>query len=292
MGKELHVSGNFIYDGLRNFDEMHSLDDTTEVFNVMYLLSVGIERLQKVCIILSLPEDDVKGELFVNKIKHHNHVSLMESINDLQNVKLKPNEHAFLNLLNKFYNQLRYGRYSMEDFHLEDEKKDFLQFLNRLGVDENPFGLLNNDRIKRFLGKIVGGICEKLYNLIKEECRILNLYTYETNYNSKAFKVFEEKRYTFFAERQALKELIIYCFNEESFEMFREAIKKIDHLDLDVQSLKPLETYFEKKELTETVQYFYSELTNQERKHRQEVLDLLSDESTDWDLLYQFLKAT
>ena len=45
LGQELSVSGTFIYTGLRRFHEMQVLDHTDEIFEFLYNISVGLERL-------------------------------------------------------------------------------------------------------------------------------------------------------------------------------------------------------------------------------------------------------
>lgn len=290
MGNELQVAGNFIYDGLRNLDEMHTLDNTTDIFNFMYLISVGIERLQKVCIVLCVPDNDTDFDMLVSEIKHHNHVSLMDTISKSKNIKFLENENILINLLSKFYNELRYGRYSLDRIRLEDEKKEFLAFLkNKLKIEESYFGVPNDDRIKGFIGRIVGGISNKLYELIEDEGRRLGLYTYEVNGNSKAYKIFIEKNYDFSMERRALRELIVYLLNGNALKDLKNAIENMEPLDLDIHSLKSIETFIERRELTETVEELYSYFTNQERKKRQQIIDILTEEGIDWELVRKHL---
>lgn len=291
MGKELDVAGNFLYDGLRNFDEIHNLNETSSIFNFMYNISVGVERMQKVAIILCAIEEETDFEKLTLEIKHHNHVSLMDKIRRDRNIKLKPNENEFLNVLNNFYNDLRYGRYLLDDFHLEDEKNKFIKFLDRLGIEENAlFGTINNnDRIRKFIGGVVGGISINLYELIVEESRKLGIYTYEVNYHSKAYKIFTEKRFDFILEKLSLKELIVYLLNSDELEDLRVGIKYLDALDLDIYSLGALESFIEKRELTEAVETSYEEIPNAKRNERKQILNLLVDESTDWIQVKEYL---
>lgn len=52
LGEELDISGSFIYNGLRYLHEMRTLHHETEIFEVLYNLAVGLERLLKVTVIL------------------------------------------------------------------------------------------------------------------------------------------------------------------------------------------------------------------------------------------------
>lgn len=52
LGSELQVAGSFIYNGILAFDEMEHFYYEHEVFECLYQLAVGIERLAKVTVIL------------------------------------------------------------------------------------------------------------------------------------------------------------------------------------------------------------------------------------------------
>jgi hypothetical protein len=53
LGEELSISGAFIYNGLRRFHEMRVLVHTDEIFDFLYNLSVGLERLLKIAVVLA-----------------------------------------------------------------------------------------------------------------------------------------------------------------------------------------------------------------------------------------------
>ena len=101
MGKELEIAGNFIYDGLIKFNKMyHFIDDAS--FMVLYNLSVGIERLQKVLIVLLEDEiEDIKE--FENSLITHSHIDLQQKIKEKSNICLNQHQNEFLNLLSRFY---------------------------------------------------------------------------------------------------------------------------------------------------------------------------------------------
>jgi hypothetical protein len=60
LGTELQVSGNFIYNSLSIFDKMETFYHEEEIFEFLYNLSVGIERLLKINVILIEHSDDIK----------------------------------------------------------------------------------------------------------------------------------------------------------------------------------------------------------------------------------------
>lgn len=45
LGDELQIAGVFIYNGLRRFNRMRAINYSDEIFEVLYDLSVGLERL-------------------------------------------------------------------------------------------------------------------------------------------------------------------------------------------------------------------------------------------------------
>ena len=52
LGIELDIAGTFIYDGLNALHEMENFHYESEIFNLLYNISVGVERFLKVAIIL------------------------------------------------------------------------------------------------------------------------------------------------------------------------------------------------------------------------------------------------
>ena len=53
MVTELDISGEFIYDGIHTLNQMNSVDDVAMLFSFLYHVSVGIERIQKIVLVLS-----------------------------------------------------------------------------------------------------------------------------------------------------------------------------------------------------------------------------------------------
>ena len=64
LGTELQVSGSFIYNGLYCLDQMETFGFEEEVFEFLYLLSIGIERLQKIVLIIHEKIEDKTVKLF------------------------------------------------------------------------------------------------------------------------------------------------------------------------------------------------------------------------------------
>ena len=76
MVSELDISGEFIYNGISIVNNMNSIDSEmpTELFLALYNISVGIERLQKIILVLWEFDEKEPIEEFSERIKIHNHV--------------------------------------------------------------------------------------------------------------------------------------------------------------------------------------------------------------------------
>lgn len=117
MGTEIEIAGTFIYNGMKELEQIDLFDIESEMFMLLYNLAVGIERLQKVVIVLSENIEDIT--IFEDSLKSHNHQNLHNRI--LRNgiaIRLSTRENAFLQLLSIFYDKHRYGR-----FHVSTELK-------------------------------------------------------------------------------------------------------------------------------------------------------------------------
>jgi hypothetical protein len=64
LGEELSVSGTFLYNGIRRFQELKKLDSPDEMFEFLYSLSIGLERLFKSAIVLLEHQDDTDQKKF------------------------------------------------------------------------------------------------------------------------------------------------------------------------------------------------------------------------------------
>lgn len=60
----------------------------TDIFNVLYNLSVGVERFLKVAIILIEFNDDTDQDKFEKELITHNHDILMERVRKVRKINL------------------------------------------------------------------------------------------------------------------------------------------------------------------------------------------------------------
>src|SRR5215213_8026983 len=103
LGEELDISGTFIYNGLRRFYEIQKLDNSDEIFEILYNLSVGLERLLKIAIILIEHDDACSIQELERSLITHNHLALLDRVRKQESINLGKPHFEFLTLLARFY---------------------------------------------------------------------------------------------------------------------------------------------------------------------------------------------
>lgn len=255
MGREIDIAGTFIYNGMKSFDAMISFSQECDVFQVFYSIAVGVECIQKVLLVLleNFP-DDISEEYitdFEKSLITHSHQKLHERISAKMQIAFNAHQNAFLQLLTQFYETCRYDRFNIST-NYQKERDMFVTHLAEclhmeIRMDKAFLDTPNDTRMKKFFGRVVGTISRTYYNAIRDQAYKLGLYTYETRYDSSAYKLFlgELKDNSFqellFNECIALTEFFIYILNYEGEEEIREYIRTIEPLDLD---LNDTEIYF------------------------------------------------
>ena len=194
LGQELEISCNFIYDALRNLYDIRTLSLETEVFPILYNLSIGLERILKIVVILTELDDNTVIEDLENSLRNHDHPGLLSRIRNNHQVNLGSSHTEFLSLLAKFYKTYRYGRFSIQSVHtISDDKKSLQEFLSKyldIKLNRRTYELYNEPRIKKFVGKLTKKIISELLEIIKLKAAEKNIYTYEiSRSDSKAGKI-------------------------------------------------------------------------------------------------------
>ena len=177
-------------------------------------------------------------------MKTHSHKGLHNRIIENRKVDFNSRQHDFLDLISEFYNKGRYNNYLVDG----NIKRDILAvktFLDKhvQEIQEGSYSE-NLDRRKEILGRIIGSIVKSYYNVIQKICSEKNIYTEETRYDSKAFKIFlsENPKNSLIninkEEVIAVKELLIYLANLEESNEFIDFLRNIEPLNIDVSSIK------------------------------------------------------
>lgn len=239
LGIELDIAGTFIYNGIRTLEDLQSFQHPVDTFEILYNLSVGIERLLKIAIILFEHNENIDiGELEKSLISH-NTIELSNRVDKHQPMNLSDLNKEFLSLLSKFYKSHRYGRYSLSSVpKIEEEKRCFLEFLEKhlslsLSIDDEFAFIGNTDQIRKFIGKVVKNISSKLFSIIRNEAYRLNIYTTELRGDSKALKVFYGERLDFIDERIKRKEILLYLLSLKPGSSHIDVLKSFGALELD-----------------------------------------------------------
>ena len=291
LNSEFHIVGSFIYNGLRVFNQMRVFTEE-DVFSFLYNISVGIERLEKILIIIS--NKDVEEDNLLQKIKNHDHLKLLSIIEENHSFKFELKHKKFLYLLSDFYKRIRYDKLNSSGYVYES-KDAFLYYIRSIDINVQTFldNKLNSDNIRKNIGKIIGKIVNDLYNKINKENQCKNIHTTETYSLTKAYKIFLEKSYDFLNERKLMKEIIIFLINNKKkndyFSFIKDNIKPLNFDPALVEEyIKFPDSDLDKKELMEEMNHLYEEMSKEERKERLNTLSLIericcsSEENIDW----------
>jgi hypothetical protein len=238
LGEELGISGAFIYNGIRRFHEMRSFHHTDEIFEVLYNLCVGLERLFKIAVVLL--EHSASGDqtALEESLITHSLQELLGRVTRLQKLNISTPHHDLLELLTRFYISLRYDRFTLQSVYQTDKERIALcNYLNKhLGTDLDPresmFGNYNDDRYRNFVRRVVTKIASELYGVVAKRARALNLYTYELRYTSKAATVFMGKA-DVAAEDILWKELLVFFMNTKGASGYLTFLRNIEPLPFD-----------------------------------------------------------
>jgi len=293
LGIELETAGTFVYNGLRSFHEMDTLHNEDEIFDVLYQLSVGIERLLKVAVVLLEYEKGADQKAFEQTLITHNHQDLFDRIKQRTTGlhRISSPHNSFLQILTKFYKTYRYDRFQASSS--TQRSKDKLALLSYLSkqlkidlVDDGPLQIArNDDSFRSFLGKIIGTICKSVYGVAEAAARGKNLYTYEIRYNSKAAKIFLNEEYDFRNEDIFWREVILDVFAGPKDTAFGRLLQTIGPLELDSallpERLEGLRAYTKRIEVMDEIHSRYDDLTYAERKKRLELLELIGQKGED-----------
>ena len=238
MGEEQEIACNFIYDGLRNLHEMETLSLETEIFPVLYNLSIGLERLFKVAIVLTEVDENTNIDEFEKTLITHDHIALFNRLKKTVELDFGPAQTGLLTLLSVFYEDHRYGRFNIpQRDNLSKDKKLFHTFLNKylnIDIKDDIFGADNSLQIKKFMGKTVKKMTKQIYSVVDKAASAKGLYTYEiSGSSSKAAKiVWGKDDITFDNEEVVMMEVLIFLLKTTEADRIK-LMKEIDPLPLD-----------------------------------------------------------
>jgi hypothetical protein len=238
LGTELQISGSFIYNGLLVFDEMETFYHEEEIFEFLYNISVGIERLLKINVILIEHTNEMNQDAFFESIRNHNHQKLFKSISNKYNLKASKSKNAFIQLLNNFYNEMRYDRYTNKDpLNNDKEKKSLIKFIEKyLKIKiSNDFLSVSqiNKSTKQFIGEVIKSITAEQYKIVTKEATRLNIYIDDIRRYSKAYKIFILEQFNFEFENRVQKELFLKFLSDNKDSPLIAFAKEFEPLEFE-----------------------------------------------------------
>ena len=299
MATELNVAGEFIYSALEKINKMVHFDDVGDVFYFLYHLAVGIERMQKVLLVVCNDVSECDIETFLEKIKSHNHAMLHGKVKEKIKIDISKEQMELLNLLSEFYNQERYRRFDFFSYNYEDRNLLVNYIKKNCAGISFDYSLckatpLNTDEVKEYFGRVIGRLCQKYYKSIEEESKSRNIYCYELKYDSAAERVFycDEKAGSYKRkmdrEKRAIKELLIYLRGPKQYNKFYEYFDEIEPLPMDIDMIQDYIADLCNKsvsiELIDEVDFLYKECV-EDKRGRELKLSLIGDKGVrfDWE---------
>jgi hypothetical protein len=277
LGEEIHISGAFIYNGLRRFHEMSKLDVDDELFEFLYELSIGLERLLKIAVVLFEHTESGNQQALEQSLITHNHQELAARLRQHAALKLGAAHNDLLGLLATFYKTLRYDRFSLSSAYEGAKEAKTVQALLakhlQVAFPDRPsfLGVDNEDRYRKFMQRTVRKIAQQTYATIEERAHALNLYTYELRHASKAQSVF--LRQVDISDEDVLwKELLVYFMNVEPTTGYLKFLKDTRPLNFDPALVADYLACFgsdaSKAEVMDELEHLYEEMDQEERKKR------------------------
>lgn len=281
LGEEVHISGTFIYNSLRQFHELEIFDNSDELFEFFYNLSIGIERLLKIAVVFYEHSDAVDQEQLEQSLITHNHVDLLARLRKHAVIKLGDSHVELLQILATFYKTFRYDRFSLKSaFERQREAATILTFLEKyLGIEitrnEAPFATHNEDKYRSFIRRTVLKIAQAIYGIIDERSSELGIYTYELRSGSKASSVFL-REIDIEHEDILWKELLLFFIHANPSTKYLQFLRSIEPLAFDPALVPDYLNCFKsdsaKADVMDELEYLYEEMDSEARKERLEIL--------------------
>jgi len=292
LGEELSISGTFIYNGLRRYHEMQKLDHADEIFDVLYCLSVGFERLLKIAVVLFEHNDTVDQANLEASLITHSHLDLLARLRRHATVRVTGPQVELLSLLGRFYKSFRYDRFILSSvYNGKKEQRALLGFLGKylegsLPGDPSLFGVPNTDRHRRFLHKHATAISTAVYGAVEGRACSLNIYTYELRYGSKACAVFLGGAKI--ADEDVLwKELLVFFMNTDESSEYIDFLRSIEPLEFDIgrvgEYLDCFRSNAAKSLVTDELEHIYGEL-GKDAGERLDVMDTVGSPNAFFDM--------
>ena len=297
MAHELGIAGEFIYDSARKAMALRNLYNDYELNSILYNGAVGIERLQKIYLCLSIPNPMDKSTV-PECLKKHNHNELEKHVKEYSGKCISANGRSLLGLFSEYYNNYRYANY-VPGYNSKKLKSLFIGFLKKQNGKfdfEELCTAVQFEPFKRYYINELGKTANYYYSLIDEKAREIGTYTYELDSYSNASRVFwsTQRRSLYkqlILEQEAVKELLIHLYKDHGDSGVLKLFNEMHSLEFDDalidDYLADLCEGNVNDSLIDWIDDLHEEIEdNDERKERHELLSLIGNVSVlfdDWD---------
>ena len=242
LGMEVDAAGTFIYNGIKSLHDLPSFHHPVDAFEILYNISVGVERLLKVAVVLLEHNDQCDIQALEQSLITHNTIELANRVASHKPLNLSSVHNEYLSLLTKFYKSIRYNRFSLNSApNIYEEKEHLLTFLHKyihVNVSNDEFiPTQNTNQVRIFIGRTTKAITDKVFHIIRQRAGELNIYTDELRPDSKALKVFYGERLDFIDEEIKKKEMLLFLMSPKSDGPHKELMQSIEALDMDADML-------------------------------------------------------
>ena len=284
MAHELGIAGEFIYDSARKAMALRNLYNDYELNSILYNGAVGIERLQKIYLCLSIPNPMDKSTV-PECLKKHNHNELEKHVKEYSGKCISANGRSLLGLFSGYNSKILKSLF-IGFLKKQNGKFDFVELCT--AVQFEPF--------KRYYINELGKTANYYYSLIDEKAREIGTYTYELDSYSNASRVFwsTQRRSLYkqlILEQEAVKELLIHLYKDHGDSGVLKLFNEMHSLEFDDALINDyLADLCEgnvNDSLIDWIDDLHEEIEdNDERKERHELLSLIGNVSVlfdDWD---------
>ena len=246
--QELQISGALLWKSINALSKIYfNVDGTANnhlveyPFFTLYFASQGIERMQKAIVELVCKKNHIsekEKDGVYDLLMSHAYDRLNNWIEEKENIKLNTNCRKLIDILTRFYNTVRYARYTDESYQKSTTPEYDLLFELKSPNSSD----LNND-IKNNFGNCLGKLASMYFDVYNKLCSDLNIYAYELEYDSAACIVYWHSQknnnlYKEFLRRQNAKKEILYWLMKEASKYPKYSFATEDTLNFDANSVE------------------------------------------------------
>lgn len=288
--QELQISGTLLWKSINALSKVYfDVDGESSKhlveypFFTLYFASQGVERIQKAIVELICKKNHIaekEKDCVYNLLMSHAHDKLNNWIEEKEDIKLNTNCRKLIDILTRFYNTVRYARYTDASYRRSiTPEYDLLLELKPSNSSD-----LNRD-IKNNFGNYLGKLANMYFVVYEKLCSDLNIFAYELECDSAACIVFghsgkPQNLYIEFLRRQNAKKEILYWLMKKASEYPKYSFAKEDALDFDTDSVEHylwelIFNYEDGQDCYNEVDRLYDELCSQDKKKWKDRLKLM-----------------